>query len=629
MRNFTNVLLSAITMRDMGYMRCTPTGHHNSLAEMKRQLGIDRLVLQIHASSFPVDTDEDLGLGTPYSKAADRLLAFAAELGFDAIQMGPMGLTERGNPSPYNATMFSRNPINLPLYRLLEQGLITRSAAEEIHAEASKKTDTTRYIAAYDASRRLAVEVCNHTDGIRRSEAKKYLNENASWLVPDAVYDNLCAEYDALWWGDWGKSAQGRFDQRLFAPQADQQNKSTERLNALRMRHARAIEDYALIQQLLSEEHRSFHNRLAGHKLALFGDLQIGPSPRDMWAWKRLFLDGYLMGAPPSRTNPEGQPWAYSVFDPRQFGSPERPGPVMGFVDAWIRKLRDECDGVRIDHPHGWIDPWVYRSDDPDPYHAVRNGARLFSSPDETGHTLLQEFAIARAVQIDRSVEPYHDDRVRTLDEEQVSCYSTLFNLIVRCASARKQSDGNIACEILSTLIYPVRRILERFSLGRFRVAQKIRLDDPADVYRIENAQPEDWVMLSTHDTPGIWALAEEWCRLRTAAGWAQYLAPFFEPEARRLQFATECATSPGNLVNTLFAALLACRARHVLVFFPDLFGMTQRFNRPGEINDTNWMLRIPSDFKQLYSERCACGKALDIRKCLEMALETKSRAAG
>src|SRR5690606_40926753 len=58
--------------------------------------------------------------------------------------------------------------------------------------------------------------------------------------------------------------------------------------------------------------------------LALYGDLQVGYSDADTWRHMGVFLRGYLLGAPPSRTNPEGQPWGYPVLDPAQYGGAAR-----------------------------------------------------------------------------------------------------------------------------------------------------------------------------------------------------------------------------------------------------------------------------------------------------------------
>jgi 4-alpha-glucanotransferase len=598
----------------------------NEIAGMKRRLGVDRLVLQVHAASFPMDTDEDLGRGSPYGRGAGRFLAFAARLGFDAIQLGPQGLTERGNPSPYNATIFSRNPLDISLSRLIDQGMISNAAVAEICERAQHAAKRGRYAAAFEACRLLCVEVCARAGDRKRVSAKRFAEANASWVIPDALYDVLCAEHGAGWWGDWHRTQQGLIDQRLFDPLAGQKQATAERLAALRARYDRAIEEYALIQALLAEEHQAFRARLASNGLALFGDLQIGISARDMWVWKSLFRDDYLMGAPPSRTNPEGQPWGYGAYDPEQFGTMEMPGPVLQFVNTWMGKMLSECDGIRIDHPHGWVDPWVYRSDDPDAHNAVRYGARLFSSPDEPAHPRLRAFAIPCSNQIDGSVMPYADGRVISLTESQVARYALLFDSIVRQALARGCAVQDIACEVLSTLPYPIQCVLDRHGLGRFRVVQKMQLHNPSDVYRIEHAHPEDWVMLGTHDTAGIWQLAEDWCGGPEAMEWGRYLAPQLVSEERQAQFAADCAARPGHLVHALFAALLASRARHVLVFFPDLLGMTERYNQPGVINEDNWMLRIPADFEQRYSERCLLGEALDIRKCLELALEGRSK---
>src|SRR5690606_33608900 len=134
-----------------------------------------------------------------------------------------------------------------------------------------------------------------------------------------------------------------------------------------------------------------------------------------------------------SRTNPEGQPWGYGVLDPAQFGTPAAPGPALRFIEARARRLMEDYDAMRVDHPHGWIDPWVYRTDtglaglaaDPlDVLFEVQNGARLYSSPDAPGHDALRPFAIARPEQLRRGRPRYADDWVSELEDDQVARYA-------------------------------------------------------------------------------------------------------------------------------------------------------------------------------------------------------------
>src|SRR5512139_3975910 len=85
------------------------------------RLGVDRFVLSIHQASFPAGED-DVGVGTPYAARSLDFVRFARSLGFDGIALGPAGKTSRSNPSPYDATALSRNPLHVALGALTASG---------------------------------------------------------------------------------------------------------------------------------------------------------------------------------------------------------------------------------------------------------------------------------------------------------------------------------------------------------------------------------------------------------------------------------------------------------------------------------------------------------------------------
>lgn len=598
-------------------MSNSPSERGDLIEQAARPARIERFVLQIHSASFPADPEEDLGRGSPYSQGAQRLFEFAARLGFNAIQLGPTGMTDRGNPSPYDATVFSRNPLDLPLRRLVDEGRMRRSTWESLRRMLPpREHGSAPYSVVYDAFQVAIAEIVATASEKDRAAARAFLLDNHGWLEPDALYQALCREHGHVAWPEWNRTEQGALDQRLFDPPEHQRRLADERRARLRERHAQSIEDYALIQWLLAEESKALRTRLLNLGLSLYGDLQVGLSLQDIWASRSIFLDGYRLGAPPSRTNPAGQPWGYPILDPRQLGTLDAPGPALRFVRARIERLLAECDGVRIDHPHGWIDPWVYRADDRDPFHAVQNGARLQSSPADPRHPALAALAIARPEQIDPTQPLYADGHVAHLDADQVRRYSLLVDEIVRQQELAGRPPDSIACEVLSTLPYPVGRVLERHGIGRFRVVQKLSLHDPADVYRIEQSEPQDWIMLGTHDTPPIWKLAEQWREDKSAVAWAGYLSKQLLPLAGADE---EIAEAPGRLVNSLFAAMLTSPARNVVVFFPDLFGMTERYNEPGIVSERNWALRVPTDFESSYAQNIRLGRALDVKSCFSI----------
>ena len=373
--------------------------------------------------------------------------------------------------------------------------------------------------------------------------------------------------------------------------------------------------------------------------LKLYGDLQIGYSPRDAWAYQGLFLGDSLMGAPPSRTNPEGQPWNYPVLDPAQYRDPpgpmdlyapvSRPGPVLWFMAARVNKMLAEYDGLRIDHPHGLVDPWVYRAGELNTLRAVQGGARLFSSPDLPDHPSLGHWALVTPDQLDRSVPRYADRWVRELRPEQVTAYSALFDAIIAAAHAQGRVLSDLLCEVLSTLPHPLERVMAQYGLGRFRVTQKADLNNPRDVYRGENAQPADWIMLGNHDTKTIWALAERWAQGDEAPAQAAYLAWRLHPEEEgREAFARRLVEEPGMLVQAKFAELFVSQAQNVMVFFADLLGMTETYNAPGTVNEENWSLRVPQDYRDDYARKLQRDGALNLPLALALALRAGGEAA-
>ncbi|HEY3807002.1 MAG TPA: 4-alpha-glucanotransferase [Kofleriaceae bacterium] len=522
------------------------------------QLNIRRLLLAIHDVSFPSDRDEDLGRGSPATRGAARLFRYARKLGFTGIQLGPQGQTSRENPSPYDGTIFSRHTGNIGLdafARFVPPSVLARAVVDAYGGPA-------QHARAFDATQMLIEAAFPNRD---RAALAAFLDANAAWLERDAA-------------------AAGT-----------------------------PVEVYAFGQLLAHHEHVRVRELAARDHLALYGDLHVGYARSDAAAYADAFLRDYVIGAPPSRTNPEGQPWGYPVLDPAQYG-----GRARELLVARVDKMFAEYDSMRIDHPHGLVCPWVYRAGDPDPVRAVQHGARLFDSPDLPDHAALAQYAIARPEQLDRSLPRYADGWVRELDDEQVSRYGVLVDAILASALRSGRDPRDLSFEVLSTMPYPLGAVLERHGFGRWRVLQKANLADPADVYRSENARPADWVMLGNHDTAPIFAVIAGWTAAQRER-WARHLA-------QRLHLReTARLAGDGFLATAMLAELFASRAENVSIFFADLFGETERFNVPGVVDAANWSLRLPADFERLHAERLAEGRALDLPLAAQLARSARA----
>ena len=604
-----------------------------------RLLGIRSFLIGIHDAAFPSLAAEDLGRGSPYTDGAAAFLQFAADLGFTGVQLGPQGITTPANASPYDGTLFSRNPLSLAPLALTraECCLLDREAVARLVGQ--RPGDSLRVDDRFVrwAQGNIADQVCRrYRQGLltpSRSACtaldtayRMYRQKNRQWLDRDALYQVLRQQYGGRTWQDWGHNEQALLDKRLFAPEQGREKQHGLRLETLNRHYAQDIDNYCFIQFLLAEQHRQLRNHCRRLGLKLFGDYQVGMSGRDAWYAQSFLLPDYVMGAPPSRTNPQGQPWNYPVLDPRHYfatgdnGRPE-PGAALRFVQQRLEKMAEEFDGLRLDHPHGLICPWVYKKDQKDPFHAVQHGARLFASPLLSDHPALAALTIVRPEQLNDGVRRYSDDWVTDLEPAQLNQYGQLFAVIMDTLN-RRRGSGQIACEILSTQPYPVKRVLEIYGLGRFRVTQKADLTNVDDVYRGENAQPEDWLMLGNHDTASVWQIAEQWTADGSARRQAAYLAMRLAiPKAEQKEWIHHLAGNPTALVQAKFAELFVGPAQNIMVFFVDLLGGKDTYNRPGIVSRDNWSLRIPEDYEKRYRENIAANRALNIPAALAMAL--------
>ncbi len=609
-------------------------------------LGKRRLALAIHDSCFPAAPGADIGRGSPYGQAAREFLAFARRLGFDTVQFGPQGQTGRDDPSPYLGTLFSRNVLNLDLASLAAApgsgelaGLLEPGELAELVAGCPGGDGMrTEHAYAYDASHRALAAMHRDLAARRRrgdaaaieltGAVADFSARQDHWLEADALYHALATHHGGRHHRRWTAGPAGCPDRDLYDPGAAAPEVCRARRVELAATHHEAMARYRLGQYLLQRQHTIQKAALHALGLRLYGDLQVGMSACDQWSRGGCYLPDYLLGAPPSRTNPAGQPWGYGVLDPRQYlAAGGGAGPVLRLLLARLERMLEDFDGLRIDHPHGLVCPWVYRADDPDPYHAVQNGARLFSAPDLPDHPALAPYAIPRPQQLNRSVARHADDWVAHLDPDQVARYGLLLDALVGKVRERGGSSEDVLCEVLSTLPRPLARVIERQGLGRFRVTQKADVDDPADPYRGDNARPEDWIMAGNHDTPPLWQVARRWQQEGEAGRQADYLAARLVPREERADFAAALARDHRKLVHAKLAAAFVSPAAQVMVFFPDLLGLEASYNRAGEVHPDNWTVRVAADYDTAYQRAVTRGEALNLPVVLALALRGRSPA--
>lgn len=579
-------------------------------------------MLGVFASAFPA-SPADIGYGSPYSSTGRRLLGFARRLGFNGVHLGPQGQITNPNPSPYDGTVFARNVLSIDLAGLSSErwhGLLDEDQLEPL-TRAAPPNDRAHPVEARRAMDRALLAAHRRFVALGADDPlwKEYLafrNAQSDWLSRDGLYEAVVANL--------GIDDPGRFDPHARDLFADTDQAASQR-QAARAALDRQAGFAEFCQFVAHRQHDDLRAEARAFGLGLYGDLQVGYSHRDYLYYRRAFLDGYALGAPPSRTNPLGQPWGYPVLHPGQLDDPT--SAALSLIERRLDKLLSEYDGLRIDHPHGLVCPWVYRSPAADPLRAVQTGGRLYESPNLPDHPELSQWAIARPDDLteDPSANRWDESWVERLDESQIDRYARLMDRVVAIAHAHDLPTPAIACEVLSTCPYPLARVLERHGLGRFRVTEKANVAEPRDVYLTENTRAEDWVMMSTHDTPPILAAVDRWLEEGGAEARARYLAGrLIADPTERAGFVRRCAESRSALATAHLADLFASDAENVYIFFTDLFGDTESFNRPGIVHEDNWTLRVPADFERLHAERAASGEGPNLSGAIALALEAR-----
>lgn len=621
-------------------------------------LGVRRLAIAVHDSCFPSTPDEDIGRGSPYGRGGADFFQFARSLGFNAVQFGPQTKTSADDPSPYNGAIFSKNILSLAARSLADDprtaGLVSAADCDRLisqgrSSQQEKPLDQADHAQARQIAEAFLSLVYTRFRKIRGKKGEfvaafeRYVAAQqaapVSWFERDGVFEALAHLSGTDDWRLWGMGNDDTLplDRRLYCPEAGEEEACRRRIKTILRQQRSVIERFALGQFLLHLQHQRMRQETQRLGLRLYGDMHIGGSHQDGWAWQSLFLHSYLLGAPPSRTTLAGQPWGYPILHPHLLHTVEPDGkmirgPAVQFLRARAQKMLADFDGVRIDHPQGLVCPWVYRTDDPDPFHAVQHGARLYCSPNDPDHPELRRYAIARPEQLnpDPNYPHYGDEYVRELAADQVERYAVALDTILDEAAAAGGRVDDVMCEVLSTWPMPLRTVMQQRGMGRFCITQKADPHNPNDVYRPERTSPGDWIMVGNHDTKPLWLVAEE----RQSSDWmldrsrllAERLAP---ATVSREEFAVRVASDPRRFCEAMFAELFLGPARNISIFFADLLGERQLYNLPGSIGEHNWTLRMPSNYREVYAQRTASGDAMNIPRVLAMALDAKAAALG
>lgn len=568
-----------------------------------KALGKKNFVFIMHNGSFPSVEGENTGFGTINSQAGKNFIDYASGL-FDAIQMGPAGKTKSSDSSPYTGTIFSNNPLFIDLKELTTDKwhkiLSEKTFKDIVDNNPNKDKNKTSYSYITKRQDEALTEAYENflklNDKKLNAEFDTYKIENDSWLDKDSLYEAFALENGTDYWPNWKNKA----DKNVFNPKSiEEKIEYGKRIDEMSKKYAKEIDKYKFIQFVLNKQNVETRKYADSKNIKMIADRQVAFSDRDCWAYQSLFLEGWCLGCPPDYFSKDGQAWGFPVIDPEKLynsdGSLGEAGILM--KNLFKKMFKENPGGVRIDHIVGLIDPWVYKAGKkPMP---EQGAGRLYSSPE---HPELSKYAIAKLEDLDTTLTPDKEKRVKSLTEEQIRLYGRLIEKIVIAAAKEEGlTKDSIVCEDLGTLTNPVAAVMKEYELLGMKLTQFTVPTEDDDPYRCKNITKKCWAMIGTHDNQpvSLWAKS----LVHTHEGYLHVknlVEDLFKEAPNKDEIIVKMTNDENFLKETKLVELFACQAENIQIFFTDFFGMNQTYNTPGTSGDKNWSLRLPNNFAQM-----------------------------
>lgn len=568
-----------------------------------KALGKKNFVFIMHNGSFPSVEGENTGFGTINSQAGKNFIDYASGL-FDAIQMGPAGKTKSSDSSPYTGTIFSNNPLFIDLKELTTDKwhkiLSEKTFKDIVDNNPNKDKNKTSYSYITKRQDEALTEAYENflklNDKKLNAEFDTYKIENDSWLDKDSLYEAFASENGTDYWPNWKNKA----DKNVFNPKSiEEKIEYGKRIDEMSKKYAKEIDKYKFIQFVLNKQNVETKKYADSKNIKMIADRQVAFSDRDCWAYQSLFLEGWCLGCPPDYFSKDGQAWGFPVIDPEKLynsdGSLGEAGILM--KNLFKKMFKENPGGVRIDHIVGLIDPWVYKAGKkPMP---EQGAGRLYSSPE---HPELSKYAIAKLEDLDTTLTPDKEKRVKSLTEEQIRLYGRLIEKIVIAAAKEEGlTKDSIVCEDLGTLTNPVAAVMKEYELLGMKLTQFTVPTEDDDPYRCKNITKKCWAMIGTHDNQpvSLWAKS----LVHTHEGYLHVknlVEDLFKEAPNKDEIIVKMTNDENFLKETKLVELFACQAENIQIFFTDFFGMNQTYNTPGTSGDKNWSLRLPNNFAQM-----------------------------
>lgn len=574
----------------------------NALQPAFDYLGTEEVAMIVHGTSYP-EKAQDLGVGSPYGKAAAKFIPFEILHGFNSNQLGPIGvIRDAQHISPYKSTVSTRNYLFTDLNDLTTDKYANVLSQSDIDSMIDYTDDNGKDYAYSDfpeafSNYKYLMKIANknfkqklaNTDPMAQKlneEFVQFKKEKGVDIYQDALFDVLTSEYKTMDFNKWSE-----LDKNLIQELKNQNPKAIDRYKKITTRSKDDFETYIFGQFILDKQIKENTKLRKDLNFKYISDLLVGFSKSDEWSHQDLFLKNWRMGCP-NGGEYGPQLWNIPVLDPKKlFNDDGSLGDAGLYMKKKLDASLDNFENVRIDHALGLIDPYIYDKNSV-------NG---------------NDFSHFRANNI--SYMP---------DIDPDGSYKKVLNKIILPTLAEHGIDKDYPVwEDLCTDTQTFNEI--------YHEKNHLPGITQLEYMRAENSQDDgDWGLVGSHDSdPATKMIKKDWVKDHDAWN-IFYLAGFLNSNPKRAKyrdsFCKQIAENDSDRIKAKFAELfLTCKK--IQISFADFFGIDKTYNEGGKENDTNWKLRLNKDYEDSYYKNLSSERptALNMPEILKIAVQAKA----
>lgn len=574
----------------------------NALQPAFDYLGTEEVAMIVHGTSYP-EKAQDLGVGSPYGKAAAKFIPFEILHGFNSNQLGPIGvIRDAQHISPYKSTVSTRNYLFTDLNDLTTDKYANVLSQSDIDSMIDYTDDNGKDYAYSDfpeafsnykylmkiANKNFKQKLANNDPMAQKlnEEFVQFKKEKGVDIYQDALFDVLTSEYKTMDFNKWSE-----LDKNLIQELKNQNPKAIDRYKKITTRSKDDFETYIFGQFILDKQIKENTKLRKDLNFKYISDLLVGFSKSDEWSHQDLFLKNWRMGCP-NGGEYGPQLWNIPVLDPKKlFNDDGSLGDAGLYMKKKLDASLDNFENVRIDHALGLIDPYIYDKNSV-------NG---------------NDFSHFRANNI--SYMP---------DIDPDGSYKKVLNKIILPTLAEHGIDKDYPVwEDLCTDTHTFNEI--------YHEKNHLPGITQLEYMRAENSQDDgDWGLVGSHDSdPATKMIKKDWVKDHDAWN-IFYLAGFLNSNPKRAKyrdsFCKQIAENDSDRIKAKFAELfLTCKK--IQISFADFFGIDKTYNEGGKENDTNWKLRLNKDYEDSYYKNLSSERptALNMPEILKIAVQAKA----